>query len=46
MNAGAAADSFDFEAVFHSHYRRVARVILRVIQDPSRAEELAVEVFW
>ncbi|HEY7189217.1 MAG TPA: sigma-70 family RNA polymerase sigma factor [Vicinamibacterales bacterium] len=40
------ADTFDFEAVFHTHYRRVARVIVRVIQDPSRAEELAVEVFW
>jgi RNA polymerase sigma-70 factor (ECF subfamily) len=39
-------EAFDFEAVFHGHYRRVARVILRVIQDPSRAEEVAVEVFW
>jgi len=46
MPEDAAADSFDFEAVFHRHYRRVARVIFRVIQDPSRAEELAVEVFW
>jgi RNA polymerase sigma-70 factor (ECF subfamily) len=46
MPAGDVADSFDFEAVFHAHYRRVARVIVRVIQDPSRAEELAVEVFW
>lgn len=46
MPADAAIDSFDFEAVFHGHYRRVARVIFRVIHDPSRAEELAVEVFW
>ena len=46
MPAGDVADSFDFEAVFHAHYRRVARVIVRIIQDPSRAEELAVEVFW
>jgi RNA polymerase sigma-70 factor (ECF subfamily) len=38
--------SFDFEAVFHAHYRRIARVIVRVIQDPSRADELAVDVFW
>src|SRR5262249_30593539 len=37
---------FDFEAVFRAHYRRIARVIVRVIQDPSRAEELAVDVFW
>lgn len=42
----AFTDSFDFEAVFRTHYRRVARVIFRVIQDPARAEELAVEVFW
>jgi len=42
----APAETFDFEAVFHLHYRRIARVIVRVIQDPSRAEELAVEVFW
>ena len=53
VNAGTdatvrATDStltFDFEAVFHAHYRRIARVIVRVIQDPSRAEELAVDVF-
>lgn len=54
MNAGteATADlrveaqSFDFEAVFHAHYERIARVIVRVVKDPARAEELAVEVFW
>jgi RNA polymerase sigma-70 factor, ECF subfamily len=46
IRAEAPAETFDFEAIFHSHYRRIARVILRVIQDPSRAEELAVEVFW
>ena len=39
-------DSFDFESVFQTHYRRIARVIFRVIQDPARADELAVEVFW
>src|SRR4030095_1388485 len=46
MSAEAPTDSFDFEAVFHTHYRRIARVIVRVIQDPSRADELAVDVFW
>jgi RNA polymerase sigma-70 factor (ECF subfamily) len=46
MTAEASTDSFDYEAVFRSHYRRIARVIVRVIQDPSRAEELAVDVFW
>lgn len=37
---------FDFEAVFHAHYARVAHVIARVIRDPGRAEELAVDVLW
>jgi RNA polymerase sigma-70 factor (ECF subfamily) len=37
---------FDFESVFHAHYARIARVIARVIRDPGRAEELAVEVLW
>lgn len=37
---------FDFEAVFHVHYERIARVIARVVGDPARAEELAVEIFW
>lgn len=35
----------DIEAVFHAHYERIARVIAGVLRDPSRAEELAVEVF-
>lgn len=39
------ADRFDLEAVFRAQYGRVARLIARVVQDPSRAEELAVEVF-
>jgi RNA polymerase sigma-70 factor (ECF subfamily) len=43
---GDATSAFDFEALFRAHYRRVARVIVRIIQDPSRAEELAVDVFW
>jgi RNA polymerase sigma-70 factor (ECF subfamily) len=36
----------DFESVFRAHYGRIARVIARVIRDPARAEELAVEVLW
>ena len=35
----------DIETVFQASYERVARVIARVLRDPSRAEELAVEVF-
>jgi len=40
------ADSFDFEAFFHSHYQRVARVIARVVGDHGRAEDLAAEALW
>jgi RNA polymerase sigma-70 factor (ECF subfamily) len=43
---GTNEASFDFETVFHAHYDRIARTIARVIGDPARAEELAVEVFW
>lgn len=37
--------SFDLEAAFRAHYPRIARVIARVVHDPARSEELAVEVF-
>lgn len=37
---------FDFEAVFQAEYGRVSRIIRRVVQDPGRAEDLAVDVFW
>lgn len=49
--AGAAADdqtapdSFDLEAEFRAHYARVTSVIARVVNDPARAEDLAVDVF-
>jgi RNA polymerase sigma-70 factor (ECF subfamily) len=39
------AIQFDIEATFREQYDRVARVIARVVRDPARAEELAVEVF-
>ena len=42
----ASRRPFDFEATFRAHYARVARVIARVIRDPARSEELAVEVLW
>lgn len=42
----SAEAPFDFETFFHAHYARTARVIVRVIRDPARAEELALEVFW
>ena len=34
----------DIERIFRAHYARLARVIAKVIRDPARAEELAVEV--
>jgi len=40
------ADSFDFEAFFHAHYERIARVVARVVGDHGRAEDLAAEAFW
>src|SRR5438477_3338978 len=42
----ASAAACDFEAIFRLYYARVARLIVRVVRDPGRAEELAVEVFW
>ena len=42
----ARPESFDFETVFLANYDRIARAIVRVIGDPARAEELAVETFW
>ena len=41
----ASEAHFEIEAIFHAQYERIARVIARVIRDPARAEELAVEVF-
>lgn len=35
-----------FETIFHLHYDRIAYAIARVVGDPSRAEELAMEAFW
>ncbi len=39
-------ETFAFETVFHAHYERIARAIFRIVRDPARAEELAVDVFW
>jgi RNA polymerase sigma-70 factor, ECF subfamily len=36
---------FDLESLFRAHYGRIAGVIVRVVRDSGRAEELAVEVF-
>ena len=39
-------ESFNFEAFFHAHYERIARVIARLVGDHGRAEELAAEALW
>lgn len=44
-DANTTAAAFEIEALFRSHYARVARIIERVIRDRGRSEELAVEVF-
>jgi RNA polymerase sigma-70 factor, ECF subfamily len=36
----------EFEEVFQLHYERIAFAVARIVRDPARAEELAVEVFW
>jgi RNA polymerase sigma-70 factor (ECF subfamily) len=36
----------DFEVFFRSNYERIARAVARVVGDPARAEDLAVEAFW
>ena len=34
---------FDLDATFRAHYARITRVIAWVVNDPARAEELAVK---
>jgi RNA polymerase sigma-70 factor (ECF subfamily) len=46
IETAALNGKFDFEGFFHLHYERISRVIVRVVRDPARAEEIAVEVFW
>jgi len=41
----SASTAFDFEAVFADHYAAIVRLVARVVRDPSRAEELAVDAF-
>jgi DNA-directed RNA polymerase specialized sigma24 family protein len=36
----------DFRAVFLQHYPQVIGVLLRLLGDRTRAEELANDVFW
>jgi RNA polymerase sigma-70 factor, ECF subfamily len=38
--------AFDFEQCFQANYARIARAVARIVGDPARAEEVAVEAFW
>ncbi len=42
----AAESAADFETLFYLHYDRIAYAIARIVGDPARAEELAMEAFW
>jgi RNA polymerase sigma-70 factor (ECF subfamily) len=47
MHDPAAVESSpSFESLFYAHHERITRMIARIIRDPGRAEEVAVEVFW
>ena len=41
----APAAAVNLDSLFREQFARIARVIARVTRDPSRAEELAVDVF-
>jgi RNA polymerase sigma-70 factor, ECF subfamily len=43
--SAAAETPFDLEALFCAQFVRIARGVARVVRDPARAEELAVEAF-
>lgn len=47
MTGGEAAEAatVDLDSLFDAQFTRITRVIARVTRDPSRAEELAVDVF-
>ena len=44
--AETRAIPFDFEAFFHDHYLRLARILARIVGDYGRAEDLASEALW
>lgn len=46
LEAATTTDTaLDIETLFRARFDRIARVIARVVRDPARAEELAVEAF-
>jgi RNA polymerase sigma-70 factor (ECF subfamily) len=45
VKTGDVDASVDLEIIFRAQYRRICRVVARVVHDHARAEDLAVEVF-
>jgi RNA polymerase sigma-70 factor (ECF subfamily) len=39
-------NSSSFDTIFVAHYEPIARAIARIVRDPGRAEELAIDAFW
>jgi RNA polymerase sigma-70 factor (ECF subfamily) len=48
VNQGHSAEQApsSFDALFHAHYRRLARILYRIVGQTDLAEELAAEAFW
>ena len=46
LNQFRQGDADAFEALFRQHQRAVFGWILRIVRNPSTAEELTVETFW
>jgi RNA polymerase sigma factor (sigma-70 family) len=44
--AAAARPADDFDALFHSQFQRLARLVRRVVNDAAEAEDLATDVLW
>jgi len=45
-SVSAASPEAAFEALFHLHQRAVYGWILRIIRNPTAAEDLTIETFW
>src|SRR5262245_17931667 len=46
LEAFVSGDQTAFEALFREHQRDVYGWIVRLVRDPSAAEDLTVEAFW
>jgi RNA polymerase sigma-70 factor (ECF subfamily) len=46
LEAFAAGDQAAFESLFREHQREVYGWIIRLVRDPSTAEDLTIETFW